>query len=235
MFLLAALLLTTPLEELEKIPAQTLVLVRHGECLFNIPDREGIVYISGQSNPVPLTEKGVEQARTLASRLIKKIDHPSVICSSTALRAHQTALCLFEQLGSLGNSYDGLCELGHGKWEGLPKDHLYKAELQKWERLSAKEKWLTPKVEGGESFAQVNQRALETLQEIVDQHRGQTLFVVTHFMTLNALTLHWSGAVEHLSAELGSAMPQQVFENGDLLVVEIPEKVSDAKILMHLH
>src|SRR5437016_1416429 len=80
-----------PLYEAEPLPnpsseVQHIVLVRHGECLFNIPDEKGIYYTSGKSNHIPLTEKGKKQACQLAQQLRDKIAHGEkvVICSSTA-------------------------------------------------------------------------------------------------------------------------------------------------------
>src|SRR5206468_2402206 len=77
---------------------QHLYVIRHGESVFNVPDANGIKYISGESNHVPLTELGKDEARKLAQVLSKKIakDQKIVICSSTARRAIETADIIFE-------------------------------------------------------------------------------------------------------------------------------------------
>lgn len=236
------------LQEVDKViesseGIQRIVLVRHGECLFNVPDQNGISYVSGNSPSIPLTPKGQAQARELAFRLIEKMDPEEdlIVCSSSALRAHVTAVCLVEELSKhfkcrLGRCYEGLCELGHGNWEGKPKDEKYFQELHKWDRLSAKEKLTTPKMKRGESYKAVIDRALPALQHIVDTHRGKTIFVVTHFMTLNALSLYWSQAAPELSTVPGSKLPQIIFDNCDMLIIEIPEggSVKEGQPLMHV-
>ncbi len=249
MFLLLAthlLFASTPLVEVATVCApevQRLILVRHGECDLNLPDPNGMTYVSGRSNHIPLTPKGEAQARALASKLAAKIckGESLVVCSSTALRAHTTALCLIEELAKqfpciFGKSAEGLCELGHGKWEGVPKDEAYLREMRRWEDLSAKEKLSAPKMEGGESYKDVAKRALPALQEIVDSYRGKTILVVSHFMAMNALVLHWSEAESQLSLEPKSKLPHVIFGNCDLLIVDIPAgcSIDQAHIVQHL-
>lgn len=234
-----------PIQDAAPLPPsseiQHIILVRHGESRFNVPDENGVLYIPGQNNAVPLTEKGEEQARQLALHLIKKLpsNEPIVLCSSTAKRAHDTAVTLFKKLHppfncQLGDSYEGLCELSQGPWEGLPQDETYYRELSKWEQLSAAQKLLTPRLEGGESFQELIDRALPELQRIVDQHRGKTIILVTHYVAMNALTLHWSGARHSLSDIPGSRLPQIRFNNCDMLLIELDESVHQGKVLMHI-
>lgn len=250
---LSTLLIPTvlPLDEMSQWPeahVQQIVLVRHGESRFNLPDENGLYYTSGKSKPSPLTPKGLEQARMTGSKLIDKLpkDREIVICSSTARRAHDTAMAIFQTLQPhhschLGQSFDELLELGQGRWEGLPRDAIYEREIKKWEQLPATLKLVTPKLETGESFQDCIDRGLPALQTLVDLYPGKRIFVVTHFMMMNALCMHWCDLVSQLSDAPGSKLPMVVLGNCDMLVIEIPygqaiqgQAIQEAKVAVHI-
>ena len=68
-----------------------LLLIRHGESAMNV--QPGL--IGGRSNWAPLTELGRQQARELGRRFRKTGLRPDMVCSSTAVRAQETArVCL---------------------------------------------------------------------------------------------------------------------------------------------
>jgi len=222
---------------------QYLLLVRHGESQFNVPNQNGARYVQGKNIPVPLTEKGKEQAGRLARHLVKKLPFQGqiVICSSTAKRASETASILFEGLREhcrceLSGCFENLCELSQGRWEGVLQDAHYHSELNKWEQLSAALKYLTPRIEGGESFKDLVDRTLPELQNLVCKHRHKMIIAVTHYVAMNALTLHWSRASITLSEHQGSKLPQVKFNNCDILLIELlqDDPIDQAKILIHI-
>jgi probable phosphoglycerate mutase len=235
----------TALQDLEHLELSTpetqyIYLIRHGESLLNIPDVNGIIYIQGKGESVPLTDKGKEQAATFARQVAKKIqgNQEIAICSSTAMRAQETAKRILEELKQnhnvkLGKSYEGIIEIDQGKWEGLPKDALFHQEMLKWEALSAQEKLLTPRVSTGESYKEVIDRAIPALQEILDEHHGKEIFVVTHHGVMNALAIQYSDEILHLSKEPESKLLQISIKNCDMIVLKIPQngKAQDAQIL----
>ncbi|HXF28294.1 MAG TPA: phosphoglycerate mutase family protein, partial [Chlamydiales bacterium] len=105
---------------------QRIYVIRHGQSVFNVPDANGIQYISGESNPIPLTEIGKSEAREIATALSKKIakGEKIVICSSTARRAQETADIIFDTLckefecqRTENESYPDICEGKNGEWE----------------------------------------------------------------------------------------------------------------------
>ncbi|MCE5316827.1 MAG: histidine phosphatase family protein, partial [Parachlamydia sp.] len=217
--------------------------VRHGESRFNVPSQNGARYVQGKNIAVPLTEKGKDQVGSLARHLIKKLPFPEqiVICSSAAKRASETANILFEGLREhccceLSGCFENLCELNQGAWEGMLQDAHYHNELNKWERLSAALKYLTPRLEGGESFKELVDRALPELQNLVSKHRHKIIIALTHYVAMNALTLHWSRAFLTLSDDQGSKLPQVKFNNCDILLLELrqDDAIDQAKILMHI-
>lgn len=245
--ILAAGLSVLPLEEIERLETpsaekQQIYLVRHGQSQFNLPNAHGLYLTSGKGESIPLTDQGKKQAEDLALQLLQKIpkDQPLVICSSTARRARETADVLFETLNQYfpserGSCYEGLLELGEGKWEGLPQDELYVQERRKWEILSPAEKFVIPFIETGESYEELVSRALPDLQDLLDQYPGKLVFVVSHFVAMNALTMHWNG-VSALSARPEDHFPLIPLSNCDLLHIEIPkgETISQAKVKLHI-
>lgn len=91
------------------------ILVRHGEATHNAAYHErGVsVFEEDQYKDAPLTEKGVEQARELATKLAEKYAGKTVsIWTSPLTRAIQTAEELFEEMDSTMTLYahDGFLE-----------------------------------------------------------------------------------------------------------------------------
>lgn len=220
---------------------QSILLIRHGESAFNVPDANGIHFTSGKSLTIPLTERGKKQADDIGNKLIGKLspNENYVILSSTAIRAQETADRIFEQLKphfsiTRGDSYEGLCERGHGIWEGLPRDEKYAMEVKVWDELSAKDKFLTPMLSTGESYSEVASRGLSDLQKIIDQHPNKMLIIVTHYAAMNAFALKWSD--EKLSEHPASPLPSLRFNNCDILRVEVPQGsfIDKAQLYMHI-
>ncbi len=92
------------------------IFVRHGEATHNVAYRESQneeVFRDEKHKDAPLTEKGIEEARTLAEKLREHIGEGNVcIWSSPLTRAIQTAEEFFEELNA-GNAiyvHDGLLE-----------------------------------------------------------------------------------------------------------------------------
>lgn len=229
------------LDDLEELEASTdnvkrLYFIRHGQSVLNLPNEEGVFVTQGRSNEVPLTEKGIEQARILKSKLHRKIDISRVeIVASLARRAQQTASA-FLKSGAMRN-LEGLCELSAGVWEGKLKDAAYHRELSKWQALSAKEKWTVPKVSTGESYSQVADRAMADLAKLVADPslKGKTIFVFTHNMTMNSLAIRWSN--EPLPEEAGTNLPYFHFDNCDIMMVELQseESIEHARVKRIIH
>jgi len=214
-----------PLDSVEQLEGSTediqrIYFIRHGQSKLNLPDANGVYYTQGQSNHVPLTELGLEQARELESKLAPKMKELDLaILTSTALRTQQTATVFLKHSKNPISSFAGLCELGSGPWEGKPKDGAYKREFRKWEVLSAKDKFSAPKVSQGESYDQVARRAMADLSKVLPSLKGKTIFVFSHFMTINALAIQWAQPM--LSEAPGTDLPDVSLKNCDILMVEL--------------
>lgn len=231
--LLASLLLAPEisLKNVEQLEATTqqvtrVYFVRHGESIYNVPDENGIKYITGKSLSIPLTELGKRQATNLGKELAGKFpkNEKLIILSSTAVRAQQTATLIFEELKAhyaieQGDSYENLCELGQGIWESKQKNVEYEVSLEFWNALSAKDKFQAPRMITGESYMEGAARAKKALDAIVESYPDKTILVTCHYGTMNALA-HLLRGTDDLSEEPGSPIPCLHFENCDVMLVE---------------
>ena len=165
-----------------------IILTRHGQTVWNI---EGRVQGSLDS---PLTEKGIQQARSLACRLKNQgIDH---IYSSDSLRAIGTAEEIRSEL-SLGklSTNPALREFAFGEWEGRIWQELRITYPEIFKIWDVEPHLVTPP--GGENMDIVLARAWEFLQQIIKGHSGETVCLVTHGITLKLLVTKALGFEVH--------------------------------------
>ncbi len=160
-----------------------LALVRHGETVANVEGRW-----QGQSDSA-LTERGVEQSRSLAEALA---DEPlAAIYSSDLGRAMATARIVAERHG-LGVIPDArLREIDTGRWTGQLGSVLRQEEpalLEEW-RLRPAEMRLP----GGEGLAEVQARVLDFCRELLPRHRGASVLVMAHGTLNQTLLVHALG------------------------------------------
>jgi alpha-ribazole phosphatase len=156
-----------------------LVLVRHTEPQ---EDARGRCY---GSLDIGLSASGRDHARELASRLAC-LDYGAVY-SSPRTRARETAEPIAAARGLELVTDDGLRELDFGELEGRTYDEiakskpdLYRAWMETPTRVS---------FPGGESFADLKERAVVALDRIRDAH--EATIVVTHGGVLRAGIAAW--------------------------------------------
>jgi probable phosphoglycerate mutase len=175
-----------------------LVLARHGEAEYETPEMNA----TGGS----LTALGRTQARDLGERM-RSERVASVLCSELS-RAVQTAEIAAGVLGLPVRVRERLQEFPAGDFLGRPYDPgFFEPMVTRW--LSGD---LEAGVPGGETGRQTADRVLAVLDELADQHRGETVLVVTHGGVLLAL---W-GAIAPASA----AAPATDVPNGSSYVFE---------------
>lgn len=241
--------------EMTSPDTQRIYFVRHAESeinAYNMPRRKRgePILIGGQNPTSPLTSAGQQQATDLGRKLSEKfakIGKISVL-SSTTVRTDATAQCIYLQLvekdlnaGRSDTSYAGLSEICEGKEEGQLETEAFKQAKKNWqENLSAKDKFSTSSVpydDKAESYSQVVERAFKDLETILAKHRNETLIIVSHTVTLNALALQWSQRLHELSEEPGTELPKMVLHNCDMLMVEIPVNaaIEQAQVKMQIH
>lgn len=161
-----------------------LILVRHGETPWNVT-----LQYQGQAN-VPLNDRGRLQAARTAERLARY--GVSALYTSDTARAAETAAIIGEKLGMRATPMPELREIDVGQWEGLTPEELYRRypdHMAEYERDPARTVRL-----GGESYAQLQQRALAALNTIFDAHSpGDVIVAVSHGGTIRALLCHVIG------------------------------------------
>ena len=148
-----------------------IVLVRHGESLWNVENR-----YQGQSQ-VALSPRGMEQACAVARAVVPM--EPVALYTSPLRRALDTAVAIGQTTGFVPQKADGLMELNLGELEGLPFAEFpgrYPELREQWFRDAS-----TVLMPGGESLAQLQERAWVSVQEIVEAYPGDPVVVaVSH-------------------------------------------------------
>jgi broad specificity phosphatase PhoE len=161
-----------------------LIFVRHGETPWNVT-----LQYQGQAN-VPLNERGREQARRAAGRL--RGLGAAALYSSDIARAWETAEIIGADLGLTPTAAREIREIDVGQWEGLTPEELYRRfpdHMAEYRRDPAR----TVRI-GGESYAQLQERALVFLNGVQEAHRqGEVVLAVSHGGTIRALLCHVIG------------------------------------------
>ncbi len=157
---------------------ETLVyVVRHGETEWNLIGRQ-----QGQLDS-PLTNCGSQQAYALAQGL--KGRNIEDIYSSDLGRALKTAEIIGNTLKLSIKTDERLRERNLGTLQGLTKKEWQTKFPQEWEHFdSGDPDYCFP---GGESARQRYDRAITCVENLVKQHVGQTILLVTHGGILNSL------------------------------------------------
>jgi len=154
---------------------ERVLLVRHGETDYNQQRRW-----QGQLD-TPLNENGRKQAQALAKKIIEySVD---AIYSSDLSRAAETATILASALELPVIPEPRLREMHVGIFQGLNREQIhqqYPYEMHCWTNDD------TYVPHGGESRAQLQLRAYEALQELM-QKKHRTLLLVTHGGTIRLL------------------------------------------------
>ena len=155
-------------------------LFRHGQTDWNAERR-----VQGQSES-RLTELGIQQARELGER-IRHLQFARVFCSSS-IRTRQTAEHAFSHSDVEVLYQDNLREIFMGPWEGRLYDRVSAEDPDSFNHF-----WKQPhlfRVEGAETFAQLQERALKALDEIALQYPDQEIAIVSHGALIKSVLCH---------------------------------------------
>ncbi len=158
----------------------TIYFVRHGETEWNkIGKYQGF-------SDIPLSDLGIRQAEACAKAMEDiSIDY---IITSDLCRAQTTAEAINKkQANPVTIKIDSrLREINFGCWETLTYDEIE----TKWPG-AIREMYLKPadiRIEGGESFRDVQERSWEALKDCLEQvEEGATILVVCHGGTIRTL------------------------------------------------
>ncbi len=156
-----------------------LVIVRHGRTEWNRVER-----FRGRAD-IELDEIGIKQAKAAAARIADwKV---SAIYSSPLRRALTTAEILAQPFGLEVKSLVGIIDIDYGEWQGLSPEEA----AAKYDSLYVK--WLDSphkvKFPGGESLAEVRERAASAVNGLIAQHPRETIVMVSHKVVCQILIL----------------------------------------------
>lgn len=157
--------------------ATRVYMVRHGATVLTAEDR-----FAGATN-VQLSDEGREQTRRLSERLSR--EKISAVFASPLDRTVETASILAKPHKLEVQTRDGLREISHGRWEELTRrevEEKFPEEAAEWE----KDPYTFAPV-GGESGLGVTARALPVLIQLVREHPGENILVVSHKATIRLL------------------------------------------------
>ncbi len=162
-----------------------LILVRHGETDWNRSRR-----VQGGGSDTNLNDTGKEQAEALASRLNPEAIH--AIYSSPLQRALYTAQAIACHHQLEVQVEPALSELNVGELEGIQVELLGK-RLDELVTVQGQDKtqggvgeglWGRIEHIGGESLADLQQRAWGAIQRIVNRHPDGVIVVVSHYFAI---------------------------------------------------
>lgn len=155
-----------------------IILVRHGETDWNKERR-----IQGGSSDPPLNERGREQAESLALRL--RHNRIGAIYSSPLRRTLDTAEVIagYHQLDVIVEP--SLKEIEAGALEGVSTVELGR-RFSELLTMNVQGEAL-PRVAGGESLPEVQERGWGTIQRLSQKHPDGAVVIVSHYFVILAI------------------------------------------------
>lgn len=151
-------------------PQHTLVLlVRHGQT----PTTGST--LPGRAKGLHLADAGVAQAEAVAAR-IGALKDVEAIYASPLERTRETAAPIAKAIGQRVKVDKGLLECEFGEWTGRRLSELNK--LPEWQTVQRYPSGF--RFPGGESFLEMQQRMVSTLDRLGAAHRGKAVVLVSH-------------------------------------------------------
>ena len=158
------------------------LFVRHGQT----PTTGSV--LPGRAPGLHLAPKGAEQARRVAERLAG-LDRVKAVYASPMERTVETATPIARACRLRVRRSPGLIECDFGRWTG-----------RKLKNLSRRKEWTTVqrhpsgfRFPGGESFAEMQARALDAVAAICARHAGETVVAVSHADVIKAVAAAAAG------------------------------------------
>lgn len=171
----------------------TLVLIRHGETEWNRIGRW-----QGHAD-VPLSDRGRDQARRVAARLLAEEQPFDHLYASDLARAFETASIIGSALALPIHPLIELREMHVGAWSGLTRDDIRVQYPEQWSLYAAGGDG--PRGGHGETNEALRARVVDILERLVRDHPRQRLLVVSHGGPIRALVSH-IGRLTGLPADL---------------------------------
>lgn len=201
-------------------------LVRHAEAEGNLYRR-----IQGQYDSL-ITENGYRQIAALAHRF-EKIPVDAVY-SSDLFRTRTTAKAIYVPKGLTLTTRKALREVAMGVWEDRNWAEVTRNDSQQWNWFNVTDpRW---GVEGSDTFQTLRKRISDAIRQIVHNHPGETVAVVSHGTAIRCALAVFQGLSIEESARLphsdNTAVSLLEFERDRVRVVfhddnsHLPEEIS---------
>lgn len=190
-----------------------LILIRHGESTYNLEKR-----YTGQTD-VPLTEKGVLQAKITADYILEnyKIDE---IYSSDLNRAIETARPIADSLGLPIKTDGRLREIYAGEWQGLLFSEVkarYPEEYAEYKNSEG-----LRRTRGGESLLDVQERAYPALLDIIRDNPEKTVLISSHNGPIKSLLAKFLGiTLPEMNSVSNNSVSEVICEGGKYEVIKL--------------
>ena len=160
-----------------------MLLVRHGHT-----PTTGKV-LPGRAKGLHLSDKGRQQAAAVSERLAALPHLDAVFCSPLE-RTRETAAPIAAARGLRPKLEKGLLEADIGEWTGQELKSVRK--LPEWKAVQQHPSQF--RFPGGESFLQLQERTVATLERLRAEHPGGTIVAVSHADPIKAALVHALGA-----------------------------------------
>lgn len=160
-----------------------LYIIRHAEAEGNLGRR-----VHGWYDSL-ITKNGQAQIEALSQRFADI--HIDGVYSSNLTRTMTTAGAVYKPKNLPLWTEPGLREVNLGIWEDYPFGEIartHPAQLKEFVTMSP-----AFSIEGGESFPEVQRRAMEAIEKIVAAHPNQTLALFSHGMAIRCMQAAFLG------------------------------------------
>jgi probable phosphoglycerate mutase len=158
------------------------LFVRHGQTATT-----GTI-LPGRAPGLHLADAGREQAIAAAGR-IAELDRVDAVYASPLERARETAAPIAAARQQKVRIDRGLLECDFGDWTGGELKKLMK--LPEWRTVQSYPSGF--RFPGGESFIEMQDRMVGTVQRLVAEHTGGVVVCVSHADTIKAAVAHALG------------------------------------------
>jgi len=160
----------------------TVLFVRHGKTPTTGAK------LPGRAPGLHLAEEGTSQANAAAAR-IAAAGEVSAVYASPMERTKETAAPIARACKVRVRNAKGLIECDFGAWTGRNLDELRK--LKAWTTVQRYPSGF--RFPGGESFSEMQTRAVDATQELVAAHPGETIVAVSHADVIKAIVASATG------------------------------------------
>ena len=158
-----------------------LVLVRHA------PTPETGTKLTGRLPGISLGDKGEAIAQKTADRLAQA--KVAAVYTSPITRTAETAAIVAAPHGLTPIVNEDVQEADFGTWQGRPLAQLRKLKL--WDQVVRVPS--QARFPDGESFPEIQTRAVRACNEIAAAHAKKTVIVVSHADVIKAIVAHYLG------------------------------------------